>query len=95
MNRTATLYEYQISTSQKNCSRCVPFPRRNKIISHREKRNSPQVCIFREDENMNRKTYLSDMFGVLDKLKASLRDQNSSIVNFYDTIKCFEMEMKF
>jgi hypothetical protein len=35
------------------------------------------------------------MFEVLDKLKASLRDQNFSIVNFYDTIKRFEMEMKF
>jgi len=44
---------------------------------------------------MNRTMYLSDMFGVLDKLKASLPDQNSSIVNFYDNIKCFEMEMKF
>jgi hypothetical protein len=27
-------------------------------------------------------------------LKASLPDQNSSIVNFYGAIKCFEMEMK-
>jgi hypothetical protein len=95
MNRTATLHEDQISTSQKNCKRCVPFPRRKNIISRREKINRLQVCIFREDENMHRKTYLSDMSGVLDKLKASLRDQNSSIVNFYDTIKCFEMEMKF
>ena len=74
---------------------CVPFPRRNKIISHREKRNRLQVCIFREDENVNRTKYLLDTFGVLDKLKASPPDQNSSIVNFYDTIKCFEMEMKF
>jgi hypothetical protein len=73
---------------------CVPIPRRNKILSHREKRSSLQVCIFREDENMNRKTYLSDMVGILDKLKASLPDQNSSIVNFYGAIKCFEMEMK-
>ena len=97
MNRNATLYEDQISTSQKNCKRCVPFPRRNRILSHREKRSTSrlQVCIFREDESMNRTSYLSDTFGVLDKLKASLPDQNSSIVNFYDTIKCFEIEMKF
>ena len=39
--------------------------------------------------------YESDTFGVLDKLKASFPDQNSSTVNFYDIIKCFEMEMKF
>jgi hypothetical protein len=44
---------------------------------------------------MNRTKSLSDKFGVLDKLKASFPDKNSSIVNFYDTIKCFEMEMKF
>jgi len=44
---------------------------------------------------MKRTMYLSDTFGVWDKLKASLPDQNSSIVNFYDIIKCFEMEMKF
>lgn len=94
MNSTTTLYEDQISTSQRNCKRCVLFPRRNAIISHRERRSRLQVFIFNEDEKMNRKTYLSDMFGGLDKLKASLPDQNSSIVNFYDTIKCFEIEMK-
>jgi hypothetical protein len=44
---------------------------------------------------MDRKTYVSDTSGVLDKLKASFPDKNFAIVNFYDTIKCFEVEMKF
>jgi hypothetical protein len=51
--------------------------------------------LFKGRSNMNRKTYVSDMSGVLDKLKASLPDQNFAIVNFYDTIKYFEVEMKF
>jgi len=75
LTRTSNSYEDQISTSQRNCKRCVPFPRRSKVHSHREKRSRLRVCIFREDENMNRSKSLSDMFGVLDKLKTSLPDQ--------------------
>ena len=38
---------------------------------------------------------LIDMFGVLDKVKASLPGYSSSIIDSYDTIKRFDMEVNF